>query len=441
MVSSLRYIPFPREQPPSLKQGHGNRVYLAQEVLSEADVEESPPNCGVMVSRFFDISCVAFALLWPWAAPGALADALAGKQIGGSPPMELSLVLETRGAVRRGIEWLMGHQSTDGSWGGAVRTTALATLALRSFRGWTPAKHRAPLEQGLRFLRQAQAANGGFDLTSKAPVEATALAILAFQGSDAERPLPPVTGNVISRATEFLLQMQDKNGGFLSAPAAGSNLAATCWALWALNACLRDPSLDEGSHSEMALRAATARAMKYVKKCQAGAGALSETHNDTVTRMKGLGNQRVVSGSRMRPSPNAASVRLTAAGLFALDCEPGLTHAKQFHAALHRLARHWPPPSTTEDATEAALFLCLALRPHMRLRSLPSAVSQAAIGLRTQVVQWLLSLQRGDGSWSGVPAVGQVGPLQNDDRRHRALATAQAVLGLESVTGGRGRSF
>ncbi len=142
--------------------------------------------------------------------------------------------------IGRALYWLKQQQRSDGLWafddGARKADTAAATgLALLPFlaAGEThkfAKKYRTNVAAGLKALRAAQQADGGFGCLSTA---GTAWALLALSEAYA------VTGDAALRgparkAADFLAAAQQPDGGWAANPGFGSDTVSTAWAVQAL---------------------------------------------------------------------------------------------------------------------------------------------------------------------------------------------------------------
>ncbi|NOY79710.1 MAG: hypothetical protein GXP31_01765 [Kiritimatiellaeota bacterium] len=339
---------------------------------------------------------LAFLILLPCGLRGQGFEA----RVGPPAPLEVSLALEARAALRRGVDWLCGAQTTETFRTGPARTVALTILALDLAPSPAAPVVRDTLEQARRALLILQQRTGGdFAPSPDAPVEAAALALFAFEMS---RKHTPATERAADSAARFLLRVQDHSGGFPVTPDGVPEAVPTAWAMWALRARLRRTGDGIAPGTASALRRAVDRAIACVER--------SVAEDD---------------------APFARGDANTMARLFALVCLPERLNATRFAKALESVVE--PRESTTVSAyTEWACLACLALQPRTwpGLRSLSAPRRDAVRELRQRTVRRLLALQQGNGSWGDAAATGARRTAIPTDR---VMATARAVLALDNV--------
>ncbi len=319
-------------------------------------------------------------------------------RVGLPAPLEVSLALETRAALRRGIEWLCRRATTDVSRADDARAAALTALAL----GLAPTPEtpavRDALERARQTLVRQRYASGDFGDKSTTTIETAALVCLALT----VQKQTPAGNRTAHEAARFLLRVQNDGGGFPRTAGDAPEAVPTAWAAWALRARLRRAPDDEAPEVGTALRTALDRAIAWVERS--------------------MNNARDTS-----PRRDAAAA---AANLFALTCLPERLNAARLENALGSVVE--PQESTTVSAyAEWACLTCLALRPRpwSGLRLLSAPRRDAVHRLRERTVRRLLSLQQGDGSWGDTAA----GARRTAGANDRVTATARAVLALENA--------
>lgn len=133
-----------------------------------------------------------------------------------------------------GLQWLVKHQSADGSWNASVADTGLATLALRSRgRDIFAYKQRKNRERGLMWLRKVQQDNALFEQETGTHTmfgQAVATLSLGHHGRhpSIQKMMPPLV--------DALSQAQGPHGAwsFELPPSGKPDLSTTAWAVSAL---------------------------------------------------------------------------------------------------------------------------------------------------------------------------------------------------------------
>ncbi|MEN3341172.1 MAG: hypothetical protein V7644_576 [Actinomycetota bacterium] len=145
--------------------------------------------------------------------------------------LELAAMAEAvTGGVSPGLlDGLRALQRPGGAIGPAVNSTVWGVLALRQ------AAQAAP-PQAVRFIRRAQAGNGGFAwyVGGRPDTDDTAAAVEALAAAG-------VRGRPLGRALAYLRRRQRRDGGFELQPGAGSNVQSTAWAVQAFLAARARP--------------------------------------------------------------------------------------------------------------------------------------------------------------------------------------------------------
>lgn len=197
---------------------------------------------------------------WGWTAlPGAVPDAddtsgvlLALSRLGADLP-------EVQTAARKGIQWLLGLQNTDGGiptfcrgWGrlpfdrSCPDITAHTLVAWDAWYAWMePDLQRtldAALHTGIQYLTQNQQKDGSwlplwfgnqFTATQANPTYGTAHVIRALNSLTPGRM--PERGALVEKGTSWLLEAQNADGGWGGAKNSPSSIEETALALAALN--------------------------------------------------------------------------------------------------------------------------------------------------------------------------------------------------------------
>lgn len=129
--------------------------------------------------------------------------------------------------VKRGLDFILKDQRSDGSWNNNTAHTAFAILALREATFSNGSIHRA-----IDYLRKVQAENGGFRRIGKDGDTLsiyTAVVLCALREANVKREDP-----VVDKAINFLLSCQNPDGGFGMTRNSPSLAITTAWVLRAL---------------------------------------------------------------------------------------------------------------------------------------------------------------------------------------------------------------
>ena len=139
----------------------------------------------------------------------------------------------TRIGGRDLVSELVGHRSSNGSFGGQSNLTAFAILALRA-----AGRHQgdATISSAASWLARQQDSDGGFNFATRgrtSGIDDTADVVEALVAAG--------RGSTTGRAVGFLLSHQGSDGGFPLNPGGPSNAQSTAWAAQALVAARRNP--------------------------------------------------------------------------------------------------------------------------------------------------------------------------------------------------------
>ncbi len=189
--------------------------------------------------------------------------------------------IETEAAVARGLNWLVRHQSRNGSWSlqrfnrsglcrgrcshvGRVPSDVAGTaLALLPFLGagqtHRSGKYRRQVQRGVGWLLAHQRPDGSFRLTGAGGMYAHGLAAIALcelygltQDSRLRAPA--------QRAVDFIVQAQHSQGGWRYSPKQPGDTSVTGWQLMALRS-----AQVAGLHVPQAV---FDRANRFLDRCQ-----------------------------------------------------------------------------------------------------------------------------------------------------------------------------
>lgn len=131
-------------------------------------------------------------------------------------PANLSLRNEVRLAIDKGLAYLKKEQNADGSWGGKDPLhAAITALPLMAFHGEPQGAYRGNdtpefMKKGYAFLRTLAKPDGGIYNEDFECVN-TAIAMMALMG-----PNDPQDGQLLAKANQFLIKMQNANGAIAS---------------------------------------------------------------------------------------------------------------------------------------------------------------------------------------------------------------------------------
>jgi squalene-hopene/tetraprenyl-beta-curcumene cyclase len=187
----------------------------------------------------------------PWDPTGAPAGGWAWAQPSGWPDSDdtacAALALARLGqpehgaAIRRGCDWLLEMQNSDGSWGGFLRNgkmsmdqpcaalTAHAVMALAEAGGY--GRRDRCIRRALQFFARTQTADGAIpNLWFRNHTCGTAWALSAYAS------LGIAHDPVAARAAAWLFRNQNSDGGWGGARDVPSTVEETAWALTALSA-------------------------------------------------------------------------------------------------------------------------------------------------------------------------------------------------------------
>lgn len=272
----------------------------------------------------------------------------------------------------RGVEWLVGKQRADGSWGsggfqGSVAVTANAVLALVA-AGSTPTSgpHADAAARGVAFLLDSADADGLFDSrepASRGPMYGQAYATLVLAellGEIDSASLP----NVLARSAALLESTQNEEGGWRYQPKPG------------------DADISVTSAVVVALAALEKSGIAVSERCvERAVGYLGRLQNED-----GGFRYQASAGESAAPRTAAAIVAMFAAGKSAN--EEGRAAIARGVAWLERHPIELDPPTAYSlygAATATAAFWQAGGEPWKRFFGPMS--------------ERLLALQQPDGSW------------------------------------------
>jgi hypothetical protein len=191
---------------------------------------------------------------------------LAGREGRRGTAIGLGASAESEEAVDRALRWLAAHQQASGQWSfdlsdcgcdgscrnpgiGRRATNAATALALLPFLGAGQTHergyHRKTIEDGLRYLLQHQAANGGFHeeqgtmyshgLATLVLCESLAMTQTDPGGAESQKyRRQPVLRRAAQRAIDYTLRHQHSGGGWRYTPGERGDTSVVGWQAMAL---------------------------------------------------------------------------------------------------------------------------------------------------------------------------------------------------------------
>ena len=171
--------------------------------------------------------------------------------------VEVSVKLESRGAIYRAINFLIHNQEKNGSWHNHPGVTAFCLLALNKSKSGGKTVDDEIMKKGLAYLRAQVKADGSLKNSKRqTDIYSTSVCLMTLsklrQKEDAER---------IKQMNDYLIKSQSNLSAFHYSSSTYPDLSNTHWALEAIFISAQDPESQK-------MRQFWHRSAKFISSCQ-----------------------------------------------------------------------------------------------------------------------------------------------------------------------------
>jgi len=297
-----------------------------------------------------------------------------------SPKLPSTLLLETDSSLQRAGNFLLTSQQQNGSWSNNPLITAWAMLALKYSPYATEKKTSQATKKARKYLNKCSHKDGSITtpISKEYPILTTAITIIALSQDASSKDI-----QTIKKAYKYLINQQTKTskpnyGGFPYTPNSPANLVATSWVIEALHF---SQTITKTNNSKIYQKQET-----FIQHCLIQAKYQNTPQSQTKKHK-----------TYSPPSPTLYTA-LAAKTLLYTNPQPNTPNPK-ITKALNYITNNYPlnPNYIKNSDIYTSLFTIAKLLRQSEKQN--QAIPIKLQNWRTQMVKFLLSHQKGDGSW------------------------------------------